>query len=57
MHPNPEAQEDLMRFFHVSVGLDPALTDYVEGHGTGTQAGDQVEITSISKVFCNGIKR
>ena len=57
MLPNPLAQEDLMRSIHLGAGLDPGLTAYVEAHGTGTQAGDNAEITSISKVFCNGIKR
>lgn len=57
MLPNAQAQEDLMRSLHSDAGLDPGLTAYVEAHGTGTQAGDNAEINSISKVFCDGIKR
>ncbi|KAJ6031392.1 ketoacyl-synt-domain-containing protein [Penicillium herquei] len=57
MLPNSQAQEDLMRSIHLDAGLDPGLTAYVEAHGTGTQAGDHAEINSISKVFCQGIKR
>jgi acyl transferase domain-containing protein len=57
MLPNSQAQEDLMRSIHLNAGLDPSLTAYIEAHGTGTQAGDNAEINSIHKVFCEGIKR
>ena len=32
-------------------GLDPLDVNYVELHGTGTQAGDSVEIESITNIF------
>ncbi|KAF2024966.1 ketoacyl-synt-domain-containing protein [Setomelanomma holmii] len=57
MLPNPQAQEELMRSIHVNAGLAPAHTAYIEAHGTGTLAGDTAELTSIYKVFCEGIKR
>ena len=33
------------------VGLDPLDVNYMELHGTGTQAGDSVEIKSITNIF------
>ena len=33
-------------------GVDPHDIGYVEMHGTGTQAGDPVEIQSVGEVFC-----
>lgn len=57
MLPNAQAQEDLMRSIHSDAGLDPSLTAYVEAHGTGTQVGDNAEINSISKAFCDGVER
>lgn len=33
-YPNGKAQESLIRDLYESLGLDPADTDYVEGHGT-----------------------
>ncbi|KAJ5773647.1 ketoacyl-synt-domain-containing protein [Penicillium paradoxum] len=57
MLPNSQAQEELMRSIHLNAGLDPGLTTYIEAHGTGTQAGDNAEINSISRVFCDGVKR
>lgn len=33
------------------VGADPHEVSYVEIHGTGTQAGDGIEIQSVTNVF------
>ena len=33
------------------LAVDPRLVDYVEMHGTGTQAGDGIEIKSVTDVF------
>ncbi|MCJ1471629.1 hypothetical protein MMC13_000269 [Lambiella insularis] len=49
--PNAEAQEALARSIYAKAGLDPRETLYVETYGTGTAAGDNAEIQSISKVF------
>ncbi|KAK5653765.1 hypothetical protein OQA88_7922 [Cercophora sp. LCS_1] len=49
--PNPDAQEALARSVYAKAGLDPTETLFVESHGTGTQAGDSAEISSIAKVF------
>lgn len=50
--PSAKAQEAVIRKAYAQAGnLDPRFTNYVECHGTGTQAGDPVELAAISKVF------
>jgi len=49
--PNGQAQEELIRSVYAKARLDPALTSYVECHGTGTLAGDPVETGAIARVF------
>ena len=50
-HPHAGAQADLYQQVMRRAGLDPLDVNYVELHGTGTQAGDSVEIESITNVF------
>ena len=50
-HPHAGAQSYLTRQVLRSAGLDPHDVSFVEMHGTGTQAGDSVEIKSVSDVF------
>lgn len=50
-HPHAGAQEFLFRNVLASSGIEPTAVDYVEMHGTGTQAGDGIEMTSVSNVF------
>ena len=50
-HPHGPTQETLYRQVLSQAGLRPFDVDYVEMHGTGTQAGDAVEMSSISNVF------
>jgi acyl transferase domain-containing protein len=33
-------------------GLHPHDTEFVETHGTGTQAGDPIETGALARVFC-----
>lgn len=35
----------------VVADVDPATVDYVEGHGTGTPAGDPIEVRGLSKGY------
>ncbi|KAF4332179.1 polyketide synthase [Fusarium beomiforme] len=49
--PNSSAQEALARSVYSRAGLDPLDTLFVESHGTGTVAGDNAEVRSISRVF------
>lgn len=50
-HPHAGAQSDLYRKVMSEAGIDPLDVSYVEMHGTGTQAGDTVEIKSITDIF------
>ena len=50
--PSAKAQEAVIRKAYAQAGnIDPKFTAYVECHGTGTQAGDPVELSALSKVF------
>ena len=50
-HPHGPTQEKLYRTVLNESGIKPFDVDYVEMHGTGTQAGDAVEMSSVSNVF------
>ena len=50
-HPHGPTQETLYRQVLSQAGIGPFDVDYIEMHGTGTQAGDAVEMSSISNVF------
>lgn len=52
--PSGAAQETLFRHVYNAAGLDPRETEFVETHGTGTQAGDPIETGALSKVFSPG---
>jgi acyl transferase domain-containing protein len=50
--PSAEAQAAAIRAAYANAGIaDVNATTYIECHGTGTPAGDPVEITGISSVF------
>ncbi|OCK74392.1 polyketide synthase PksA [Lepidopterella palustris CBS 459.81] len=50
-HPHAGAQEFLYKRVLANAGIDAHEVSYVEMHGTGTQAGDNIEMTSVSNVF------
>nr|AAN59953.1 polyketide synthase 1 [Glarea lozoyensis] len=50
-HPHGGTQEILYRSILRKAGVDPLDIDYVEMHGTGTQAGDGTEMKSVTNVF------
>ncbi|KAF2963431.1 hypothetical protein GQX73_g10156 [Xylaria multiplex] len=50
-HPDANAQSFLTRNVMRSAGTDPLHVNYVEMHGTGTQAGDREEMKSVTDVF------
>ncbi|KAL2830748.1 hypothetical protein BDW59DRAFT_169946 [Aspergillus cavernicola] len=56
-HPHAGAQAYLYRQVMSAAGIDPLDVSFVEMHGTGTQAGDSVEIASITDVFAPITKR
>ncbi|PYH87097.1 polyketide synthase [Aspergillus uvarum CBS 121591] len=49
--PNAKAQEHLIRECYRKGGLSPKQTSYIEAHGTGTPAGDPLELQAISAAF------
>lgn len=50
-HPHAETQEVLFSSVMEGAGVDPHDVNYVELHGTGTQAGDGTEMRSVTNVF------
>ncbi|KAF3058488.1 Conidial yellow pigment biosynthesis polyketide synthase [Daldinia childiae] len=56
-HPDAAAQSELTRKVLSRAGIDPLDVSYVELHGTGTQAGDLVEIKSVTDVFAPIVRR
>ncbi|HXH41886.1 MAG TPA: SDR family NAD(P)-dependent oxidoreductase [Thermoanaerobaculia bacterium] len=52
--PNPSAQANLISHTLEKAGIHPETIGYVEGHGTGTQLGDSIEIAALTKAFQKG---
>lgn len=50
-HPHAPTQEKLFQKVMNEAGVDPHDVDYVEMHGTGTQAGDGTEMRSVTNIF------
>ncbi|OAL39285.1 hypothetical protein AYO20_01603 [Fonsecaea nubica] len=50
-HPHAGAQEYLFKKVLTESNLDPHDISYVEMHGTGTQAGDAIEMESVLNSF------
>ena len=50
-HPHAPTQEILFKKVMDDAGKDPHDVNYVEMHGTGTQAGDGTEMRSVTNVF------
>ncbi|MCJ1405286.1 hypothetical protein MMC11_008513 [Xylographa trunciseda] len=49
--PSSRAQETLIRNTYEAAGLDMATTRFFEAHGTGTKAGDPIEVSAIEAAF------
>jgi acyl transferase domain-containing protein/NAD(P)-dependent dehydrogenase (short-subunit alcohol dehydrogenase family) len=49
--PNPNAQARLISHTLEKAGIHPETIGYVEGHGTGTQLGDSLEIAALTQAF------
>ncbi|MDG4878257.1 beta-ketoacyl-[acyl-carrier-protein] synthase family protein [Mesorhizobium sp. WSM4935] len=49
--PTVEGPEAAMRFCLADAGLNPEDVDYLNAHGTGTKANDQIETAAIKRVF------
>ena len=50
-HPDAEAQTKLFKEALQKAAIEPKDIDFIEMHGTGTQAGDLAEMTSVVNVF------
>ncbi len=50
-HPHAPTQETLFCKVMHEAGIDPHEVSYIEMHGTGTQAGDNTEMRSVTNVF------
>ncbi|PPK65445.1 type I polyketide synthase [Actinokineospora auranticolor] len=46
--------ERMLRAAYRDAGVDPSEVDYVEGHGSGTAAGDPIELTALANVLGPG---
>jgi acyl transferase domain-containing protein len=49
--PNPNSQAHLISSTLKKAGIHPESISYVEGHGTGTQLGDSIEIAALTQAF------
>ena len=49
--PNPKAQGDLIAAALEKAGVDARTIGYIEAHGTGTELGDPVEISGLTKAY------
>jgi polyketide synthase PksN len=49
--PNPNSQASLIAHTLEKAGIHPETIGYVEGHGTGTQLGDSLEIAALTQAF------
>jgi polyketide synthase PksN len=49
--PNPNAQAALIGTTLAKAHIHPETIGYVEGHGTGTQLGDSIEIAALTRAF------
>jgi acyl transferase domain-containing protein/NADPH:quinone reductase-like Zn-dependent oxidoreductase/NAD(P)-dependent dehydrogenase (short-subunit alcohol dehydrogenase family) len=54
--PNVDKQELLFKQICDNFKIDKSKIEYIEAHGTGTTAGDNVEINALNKVYCNDNK-
>jgi phthiocerol/phenolphthiocerol synthesis type-I polyketide synthase C len=51
MTPARDGQAETMRAAYADAGVEPADVHYVEAHGTGSAAGDPVELAGLAAVF------
>ena len=52
--PSAVAQQRLIEKVYRDAAINPLDVGYIEAHGTGTQAGDPIEISSLAAVFTPG---
>lgn len=54
--PSSTSQQELIKRVYAEADIDPLSVSYIEAHGTGTQAGDPIEISSLASIFTPGRK-
>ncbi|WNO11149.1 SDR family NAD(P)-dependent oxidoreductase [Teredinibacter sp. KSP-S5-2] len=47
--PNAKAQEKLIRYVYGKANIAPSDVSFIEAHGTGTKAGDPIEIKALTE--------
>jgi len=52
--PSRVGQEELLRTAYRDAGRSPGEVGYIEAHGTGTRAGDPVELGALGAVLAEG---
>ncbi len=52
--PSGQAQQDVFRAALRRADVEPAVVGMIEAHGTGTRAGDLVELGSLTSVYGDG---
>lgn len=52
--PRVPGQAESLRRAYASAAVPPQAAAFVEGHGTGTPAGDKVELTAVASVMAPG---
>lgn len=52
--PGGAGQEEVLRLAYQNAGISPGKVQYIEAHGTGTSAGDPVEIGALGAVLAEG---
>ena len=52
--PSRQGQEELLRAAYIDAGVSAGQVDYIEAHGTGTRAGDPVELGALAAVLNEG---
>jgi phthiocerol/phenolphthiocerol synthesis type-I polyketide synthase B len=55
--PSRIGQEELLRAAYGDAGIQGGAIDYIEAHGTGTRAGDPVELGALASVLAEGRER
>lgn len=55
--PNPNSQSDLISEVLNKGKINPETISYIEGHGTGTQLGDSLEIVALTNAFRKQTKK
>jgi len=56
-HPNGRGAVKAMRLALEDAGINASSVDYINAHGTSTQANDEIETQSVKEVFGENIRR